>query len=217
LIVAFVLLIALGVFSFTSRISGTEFSPNTFQTRSFSYSRIPGTSTRLTPTNISQSASAASIDILKHLPILNRAQEWHVMSVAGVSGEFQGANVLATALKQRAPDGNDVWGAWSVRHPTAAAVFWPLIQQVAFQQLYECIPELLQIAELADDPVSLERDSLSVILRATKERIKRSTEEAQSTELLDWLSRIAIKDPENSQWLNKQKDELLKSWKSVGP
>jgi len=217
LLVAFALLVAFGVFSFTSRISGTEFTPNTFQTRSFSYSRIPGTRTRLSPTSLGPPTAVASIDVLKHLPTLNRTQQWQVASVVGAPGETHGANVLANALNQRSPDGNDVWGAWSVRHPTVAAVFWPLVQQVAFQQLYECIPELLQIAELADDPVSLERESLSVIVRATTERIKRSNEDAQSTELLDWLSGISVKDPENSGWLTKQKDELLKSMKSVGP
>lgn len=216
LLALFALLIAIGVFSFSSRISGTEFSPNSFQTRSFSYSRIPGTRTRLAPTNITPNTAVTSIDVLKHLPTLTRPQEWHVTKVSGAPDETQGADVLVNALKQRNADGNDMWGSWSVLHPSEAAIFWPLVQQVAFQRLYECIPELLQLAELADDPIWLERESLEVIFRAAQARIRRSSEESQTVDLLTWLSGLPVKDPENKQWLKNQREELLKTTQAIG-
>ena len=217
LLAVFGLLIALGVLSFSSSISGTEFSPNTFQTRSFAYARIPGTRIRVAPTSLGASIATVSIDVLKHLPNSNRTQEWHVTSIMGESNVTHGASVLVEALKQRTSDGQDVWGAWSIRHPKSASFFWPLVQQVAFQQLYECIPELLQVAEAEDDPVSLEREALAVVVQTVKERIKRSTEEAQTTELLAWLSGIPVMDTSNSQFLNEAKEDLLKTYRDIAP
>lgn len=208
LLVVFVLLIALAILSFSSTISGTEFSPNTFQTRSFTYSRIPGTRIRIAPTKLGTTTAAISIDILKHLPTSNRTPEWHVTKISSSSGEVHGADILVNALGQRTADGIDMWGTWSLAHPNAASVFWPMVQQVAFQQLYECIPELLQVAETVDDPIQLEKESLVAIERTVRERIQRSTEEAQTTDLLDWFSGLTVKDPENQQLLSKLNDDL---------
>jgi hypothetical protein len=216
LLAVFALLLALGFFSFSSGIAGTEFSPNTFQTRAFSYSRIPGTRTRLAPTTITPNTAVASIDVLKHLPTLTRPQEWHIAEINGSDDETQEAYVLVNALKQRNADGNDMWGSWSVLHPSEAAIFWPIVQQVAFQRLYECIPELLQLAELARDPVSLERESLEVVIRAVTARMRRSSEESQTTDLLSWLSGFPVKDPENNRWLENQQRELVETPPAIG-
>lgn len=210
-IAVFVLLIVLAIFTFASAISGTEFSPNTFQTRTFTYSRVPWTRIRIAPTKLGAITNIASIDVLKHLSTSSRAQEWHVVRISGAPGESHGAEILVDALGQRTVDGMNMWGTWSTTYPNAATVFWPLVQQVSFQQLYECIPELMEVAETVNDPVMLEKEALAVITRTVSERIQRSTEEAQTTELLVWMSRIPVVDPNNGLWFSQQKVELDKA------
>lgn len=213
---AFGLLVATGILFNWATISGVEFSPNTFQTRSFSYSRIPGTQMRLSKTKLGTLSSPTSTDILKHLPTLNRPQEWHVATIASWGSERHAANVLIEAFRQRDASGMDVWSEWSTKNPNVAAMFWPLVQQVAFQQLYSCIPELLEIAESNTDSASLEKNTLEAIAKTVVARLERSTEESQSTELLNWLGSLPVKDPDNVRWFEERKKEVQRTRGPLG-
>ncbi len=213
---AFGLLVAVGILSNWASISGIEFSPNTFQTRSFAYSRIPGTQMRLSKTKLGTPSSPTSTDVLKHLPTLNRPQEWHVATITSWGSERHAANVLLEAFRQRDASGLDVWGQWSTKNPNAAAIFWPLVQQVALRQLYSCIPDLLEIAESTTDSTSLERNVLEAIAKTVVARLERSSEEVQSTELLSWLGTLPVKDPDNARWFEERKKEVQQTRGPLG-
>jgi hypothetical protein len=209
------LLIALGIFSFWASITGVELSPNNFQSRTFSYSRVPGTKSRIGSTKLGASTPVASTDVLKYLPTLNRPQEWHVASVSGWEEEKHSATILIDALRQRDADGLDAWGQWSLRQPNLAAVVWPLVQQVAFQHLYSCVPELLELAESTSDPVLLERELLDAIARVVVEHLRQSTEEAQPTALLSWFTALTVVNPQNIDWFEKRKESVRRTRDAV--
>jgi hypothetical protein len=124
---------------------------------------------------------------------------------------LHGPSLLINALKQRNVEGNDAWGAWSFENPSLAAVLWPLVQQVAFQELYECVPELLETAENATDPRLMEKNSLEIIARTAGERMRHSTEYSQIESLSGWLDRLSVTQNENKVWFDQLRTQLKKS------
>lgn len=201
-------LIAVAWFLSWCSIHGTEFCPNTFQARSFSYSRIPGTRILLSSTTLQNTRSIALPDVLKHLPTVNRPIAWHVASVSSSPQEQHAAGILIDAFEQRSADGSDFWGAWSFRNPSLAAILWPMVQSIAFQQLYDCLPEILEMAESARDAESLEKQALEMIARTVAERLKRASEESQSSELIDWLDGLSVTQPGNAEWFSELKKRV---------
>jgi len=204
-------LLTIGVVTILSTIEGPEFSPASFQTRTFSYQRLPGTRILLSKTKLGASTAVCTVEILKHLPPVTASPAWQVASTSTYYDELHGPSVLINALKQRNVEGDDAWGAWSFENPSLAAVLWPLVQQVAFQELYECVPELLETAENTTDPRSLERSTLEIMARTAGQRIRHSTEYSQTEGLLAWLDRLSVTQNENKAWFDKVKAQLRKS------
>lgn len=197
------LLIAWGAFMSWASIQGTEFSPNSFQMRNFSYSRVPGTRLRLGATRLGAPWSVASTDVLKHLPIVTAPQQWHISRISNSQEPAFGAEILVEALQQRNADGNDFWGKWSFDNPKLAAILWPLVQQVAIHELYECIPEILEIAESSSDPASLEQQALDTVARSVIEYLERlefSSDESRGAISTSWLESMSVTQRENASW-----------------
>lgn len=199
-------------------ISGTEVCPNNFQKRNFSYVRIPFTKVRLTPTTITPGSAIAVDDVLKHLTSLSQETVWHAASADQYRSEILPAEILVRSLQQRNADGADYWGAWSVEHPDAAAVFWPLVQQASYRELYFAIPELLKLAEQFTAAEPLELEVMRSLSNAVQTRCQalRSTQPPQETptlkhqtsldqSLLKWYANLPIqaKTPETRQQIEQ--------------
>lgn len=151
-------------------VTGTEVSPNNFQQRNFSYIRIPYTKVRLSATTITPRDAIAPDDVLKHLKTLNLETVWHVTQAKQYRSETFPAEILVRSLQQRNADSAYYWGAWSVDHPGAAAVFWPLVQQAAHRELYFVIPELLKSAEQFTEAEPLELEVFQSLSKAVQTR-----------------------------------------------
>lgn len=204
-------LLAIGIVTLWSSIRGVEFNPGTFQTRTFAYQRLPGTRILLSKTKLGTSTALAPVDVLKHLPPVQGSPPWQVASVSTYVDELHGPRLLIDALKQRNVDGDDAWGAWSFENPSLAAVLWPLVQHVAFQELYECVPELLETAENATDLLSMEKNALEIIARTAGQRMRHSTEHSQMESLSGWLDRLSVTQSENKAWFDQVRTELKKN------
>ncbi len=188
-------LCGLGIFGASSAINGREFSPNSFQWRTFRYTRVPWTKIRLTSTDLGTLNSVAPTDVLKHLATLPQAQRWHVIEVEGENGATHEANILYLALQQRNASGLSYWGAWSVDHPQRAAVFWPLVQQAAMERLYFCVPKLLDVAESSKDLDELECRSLQTLADAVIESgtsLRTAGDDPAMDTLVDWFMALPI-------------------------
>lgn len=136
-----------------TKIEGREFSPNAFQTRYFSYYRLPFIKLRFSRTTLTIPGQAAHLEILKHLSRPASEEIWHPVALAPYdqTNEYPAA-LLVDSLERRTPDGNQLWAAWSALHPNQAATLWPFIQSMAMYNLYLEIPEILQFAENYQGP-----------------------------------------------------------------
>jgi hypothetical protein len=192
--VAILLLFFLFSVSFSS-ITGTEFSPNNFQSRSFSYTRFPGTKMRLTSTKLGPSGSAISGDVLRYVRKLQGEPQWHVESVSGLETQSYPAAILIQCLSQRDSNGDDFWGAWSANNANAAGVFWPLVQQAAVAELYFLVPDLLNTAEMETEPQRLESEVLQQLANGAADRIevwKASQDHLQIKKIRDWYVALPV-------------------------
>lgn len=211
------LMLFLGIVLGVSSISGKEFNPISFQTRTFSYHRMPWIGVRLSRTTLGTASSFASSDVLKHLPTLPQPPEWQVVELGGFLEEDHGASILVDALSRRNADGHNAWGAWSFENPNTAAVLWPLVQRVAILDLYECIPSLLEAAQNAEDAASFELSALETIADAIEQRIIRATEDGQSQPLLDGFSNLPVTQAENAKWIERRRQTWIKARDSRRP
>lgn len=208
-------MLGFGILLSTSSINGEEFSPITFQKRSFSYSRLPWTKIRIAKTALGPPIATAPTDVLKHLPTLGQSVVWHVATLRTWNDETHPASILVDSLEQRNADGANAWGAWSFDHPQSAAILWPMVQQVALQSLYSCIPEMLRAAESSTSPEQLELRSFEVIADAVQGRVADwsltgQTEESESL-LAWWESRTPIHAGENGEAIESLRRRVRRS------
>lgn len=182
------------IFFSTSSIQGTEFSPNNFQTRTFSYSRVPGTKIVLSKTVLGPTVSVTNTDVLKHLKTISGSPVWHVTSIYGRS-ETHPSTTLVEALKQNNADRADYWGAWSSANPGLAAVLWPFVQQLALKEFYFPIPDLLQAAEDATNADDFEETLFEITVRAAARQCldwKKTGDEPAIHEMTTWIDQLPI-------------------------
>ena len=144
----------------SSRVSGSEFSPDTFQTRTFQYFRVPGIRLQLYSTRYSQpqATPGASFDILKHLQNKSsQSPRWDLVEAQqGATTEKYPAALLVGALEIRNSTYTPLWEHWSAAHPAKAAILWPLVQQLALDGQYLLIPQLLSNALESEEPQTIE-------------------------------------------------------------
>jgi hypothetical protein len=143
-------------FAIGTSIQGEEFSPTTFQVRTFAYRRIPGIKVRITKTVYGTPKSIVSTSILMHLPGTAPNGRWDVVTVSEAANiDERRATILVRSLESRGPNQARFWEEWSHHHPNLAKELWPIVQDAAIQEKYFCIPELLQVAREASTPDEL--------------------------------------------------------------
>jgi hypothetical protein len=213
---AFVGVLLIGLVSFLSFawVSGTEICPNNFQMRNFSYVRLPFTKVRLTSTTITPGSAIAVDGVLKHLKNLNQDTVWHAARANQYRSETFPAEILVRSLQQRNADGADYWGGWSVAHADAAAVFWPLVQQASYRELYFAIPDLLKSAEQFTTAEPLELEVMRSLSNAVQTRcqawdITQNQQEIQT--LRQWYANLPIQA--KSTEIRRQIEQLQQSTK----
>jgi len=134
-----------------STVKGTEFCPQTFQTRDFSYNRFPGTKLRLTSTRLSTPSAVIGTPVLQHLKTMGNTR-WDVIDVSeGTMRDQRSPTILIKMVQITGPDGVKFWENWSTKNPSLAAAFWPIVQTAAVQATYFCIPDLMRKASDATD------------------------------------------------------------------
>ncbi len=170
-------------------IGGTEFCPQLFQKRDFYYWRLPGTKIRLGSTTLSPAASPCTKSILQTLPLVG-ATDWQVAKVRyGTVNRSLGPEILIDYLEAKDVNGANAWDAWSFRNPKRADILWPIVQQVAIQDIYHCIPELLRTAKSDLAETQLDRNLRLTCLLAAQSKLKALKESKKSDnekELCRW-------------------------------
>ncbi|MCH2181614.1 MAG: hypothetical protein MK108_06365 [Mariniblastus sp.] len=185
-IVALLLLtpICLFLFFFSGHVMGEEFSPDDFTRRRFSYNVVPWINYTLrgieyddtTPVLEQTLVSDGLISPFRKTG--NARKKWNLIydtkTPVSLSSDFDAA-VLCRYLDLSNPDGENVWLAWNSRHSKLAGEFWPVIQELAQNEVYWAIPPIMRQAlslEKESDPVfssTLSRAAASGYIGAARE------------------------------------------------
>jgi len=136
-------------------VTGTEFSPNTFTTRSFEYREIPLIHFQITP--VSRTIQTVPLESLlqseKLLPpgTSEAADVWHLVSMsrAAVTVLRGDAELLVKYLGEPMGGTNSSWLDWTKKHPELAKEFWPIVARVARRNEYLLAPDLFEIVQSA--------------------------------------------------------------------
>lgn len=155
-----VLALAFAVLLF-GHAQGEEFSPDTFECRSFSYYRIPLTEIQVTAIRHYKYNSPLRDHLFRNnlLPKSeDNAPRWNLVyrhtltSREGIVGD---AKILIDFVPEFRWDIKNEWLSWTQDHPDLAAVLWPAIAELARTNLYIYVPDILELAEAAEQPEDL--------------------------------------------------------------
>lgn len=153
IVVACALVICLlGGFAFVLKIfggvKGTEFSPQCFLQRGFSYYRIPIVNIQITPIVREDQTNGLEryLFVNKLIPKDPNPQRWDLVQfdASGESLWHGDAKLLCTYLDMEREFGQLDWLAWTKENVAAAQILWPVIAEVARQQLYFLVPDIME-------------------------------------------------------------------------
>lgn len=142
---------------FTGSVSGTEFSPDTFERRFYTYVEIPFFHIQISPIIRERLPSA----LLKHLKNNNYITEaeilnprWDIIYESRLKPNSPrcDARLLWQYLDRQNAGAEQSWLRWSKENPKLAKVFWPAIAKVARMKHYLLVPELFRLARQFSDP-----------------------------------------------------------------
>lgn len=143
-------LLVFGVVMIQGRVSGREFAPSHFRSRTFSFYEIPWLQWQISPIRRRGSTGTTANSI--RLTSLIRAPKgppktWHLVDISrGMTGNTPGDASLLTRQLAMRQDGKDFWKDWNKKFSGHAKVLWPVVQRLAERELYVLIPELLVFA-----------------------------------------------------------------------
>ncbi len=146
---------------FSSLVFGEEFSPDTFERRTFAYYQVPLVQWQITPiTRVIMSGTLEDHLTKKKIVAKTNVKKprWDLVfdSRTKRDSEKCDARMLQQYLDLYDHTGNQIWMNWTTEHPELAKVFWPLVADVARNQLYFLLPDIFQLAEGAYDPDQLQ-------------------------------------------------------------
>jgi hypothetical protein len=185
-------------------VHGVEFSPQTFERRSYSFYELPLLGIQVTATRHEDLTGAAEgyLTMKKHVtPAAAAKQEWHIiLGSRGTKLQRKGdAGILIRYLDATDAEEDLRWVKWSEEHPKLADVLWPAVQRLASRELYVFVPDLFDLAKQHDDPAVLQ----PAIDRLAADKLlflaRRLTEQESHAAALEALDEAAALDPENKE------------------
>ena len=185
---AIITVVSLGIFAIAALLSvrmfgcvqGIEFSPDTFESRTFVYYEIPLIRARVTGVHREDisgtlQGTVAGMNLVRaaaadpphwHLVAMTRGSAYYQDDALIIYQYFQNYNQLtggtATSMFGESPAA-EFWRNWTTRHDELAEILWPAVAEVCRRDLYIFAPELftaaeqLTVAEAEPDPQQFEQ------------------------------------------------------------
>ncbi len=195
-------------------VSGNEFSPDDFTRRHFEYQRIPWLDwtisgieyTDVTP-ELEQSLTISGL-INKSKPTGSKQKTWHLYHDSGVPDSHGcDARFLTTYLDFSDWDSSTAtstpfWLKWNEQFPLSATIFWPMIADLARNEMYLIIPNVMRFAlNTTNDEPERFQSKLNELTRASwitsgeldlqLGNYQRATERLIRAQLIDSSSEVA--------------------------
>lgn len=152
-VIGVVLSLAVVVYStfFFGLIQGEEFSPETFERRHFAYYEIPLVGFQVSPiTHSDQTGDLEEFLVAKQIVPVKKGgnPRWDLVSASrgNVLASPGDAKVLCDYFDTVDADKKTVWLRWTEEHTELGILLWPAVADLAEQELYVFIPDLLELA-----------------------------------------------------------------------
>ncbi len=197
-------LLAILLFGFGG-VSGTEFSPTHFETRSFRFFEVPWLHIQISPIRRATSQSPTSRFLANKSMIhasRGTATTWHLVTLTrGPLGTTEAdAKLLTDQLElyvhHKTNQSDHHWVQWSKNESAKAKVLWPVVQKLAMRELYVLIPRLFTLALDSPDENALQI-SIDDYLQSNYREFISEMRDAGRPELAAELLREAIADYPN--------------------
>jgi hypothetical protein len=143
------------VVSLFGHVEGEEFCPQKFTVQRFSYYQIPLAKIQITPVVFSAS-SRGNAALSRHLRTkrllgtLSPQLRWDIVRMGDISSPSSrgDADILVKYLEQPGAVGSENWLDWTQNkeHEEIVRMFWPLIANLAQEQLYILMPDVFDWA-----------------------------------------------------------------------
>ena len=153
---AFFLLIVYLFLRMSGGVYGEEFSPDTFDQRTFSYNKMPLTGWIVQKRRLDNYTNPVAQHIVSAgyiKTIKNDPQVWHLVEdtkSSRSSPDFD-ARILVDILEAESSEGDLVWMNWSMDHQKCSAILWPEVARLARDYEYWAIPDLMDLATEAEE------------------------------------------------------------------
>lgn len=169
--------LGLGILSFGAvmvfgTVYGTEICPETLERRYFYFREIPLVRWQVQATwHLDQTGSLekhlASSNLLKPAPA---KKTWHVINIGrGLSGiRKNDPEILVRYLDARDSNQEVFWLEWTKKQPQLASHVWQGVCDLAVAGEYTTIPDLLELARSATDPVKTQAEIKRIVKQATQ-------------------------------------------------
>lgn len=150
------LLVLVLIIAIFGRVRGEEFSPDTFERRTFSYHEVPFLGIQVTPIRrVSETGVLESYVVRSNLVAQQNDDNprWDLVSVSRMNGSSEtDAALLRSYL---ASDGSDYWKSWSDANPEMAKLLWAEVAHLARRQMYLLIPDVMVCTQESADVTQL--------------------------------------------------------------
>ena len=142
---------------------GEEFSPDDFSRRSFLYNRLPILNWTVIGKTYDDTTPALEQTLVLDGLITERKiqpKTWHLFRDSGTEfNQYKShdcdARFLVGYLDLNGSDGTSFWTSWNESCPQSAKIFWPIVAEMARDELYLGLPPLMRFAmeTKVDQPV----------------------------------------------------------------
>jgi tetratricopeptide (TPR) repeat protein len=190
------------VYFFFCHCEGYEFSPDRFVRRHFSFYRVPGIGLRVSPIFRKSATSDLETYILGQ-PYFKASQSdqeprWDVVEFRNFRTEWQGdAKFLCRLLDETNQEADLEWLPWSRSHTELAAVLWPDVIELARDDLYILIPELMSLARGASDPDDFQAKRNNFLIPRLRRLAESASDLGQTSSTVVIYSRLLALDPDD--------------------
>ena len=139
------------------KIKGEEFSPDDFTRRKFSYNVMPFFGYVVSGIKYDDSTKPfeSSLSLDGFIGGAGESKKWHLIwdSVSNQDSSDFNAKLLVDYLDLTDQNYRSIWFQWNTEHPKLAIEFWPVIAELAREDLY------LDVADMMHKALSLQKDS----------------------------------------------------------
>lgn len=192
-------------------VYGVELNPETFQRRSFLYYEIPGLGWQVRKVERIDSTGKTEefLQTNNHIPKKSKGEAvWHIVQAHRGSRSWDGdARILVNYFDAKDSYSNPVWLEWSSANPKLAGLLWPAVSQLAMDELYIYVPEVLTFAESAKDARDAKTFSTELNSRlgqAYHTAALRCQEAGNHEAAVEYLDQAVKLDPSNADYRQAQ-------------